>query len=90
MRHQMDHLPSQLGRKIEVLYRGKTSKYARIVDPSNGEAFWYAVLSLPWHESTNHVATEENLNMIGSACIRDTDKALACRGAPIGWDTPSS
>lgn len=62
-------------RKIEVLYRGKTAKYARIADPSNGEAFWCAVLSLPWHASTNHVATEEKLNMIGTACIRDTDKA---------------
>ena len=61
--------------KREVLYRGKTSKYERIADPSNGEAFWCAVLSLPWHASTNHVATEEKLNMIGSACIRDTDKA---------------
>lgn len=66
-------------RKIEVLYRGKTSKYARIADPSNGEAFWCAVLSLPWHESSNHVATEEKLNMIGSACIKDTDKAHIVR-----------
>lgn len=62
-------------RKIEVLYRGKTSKYARITDPANGEAFWCAVLSLPWHVSTNHVATKEKFNMIGSACIKDTDKA---------------
>lgn len=61
-------------RKIEVLYRGKTSKYARIADPSNGEAFWCVVLSLPLHASTNHVAIEEKLNMIGSACMRDTDK----------------
>lgn len=31
-------------RKTEVTYRGKTSKYVRIADPANGEAFWYAVL----------------------------------------------
>ncbi|KAI5059044.1 hypothetical protein GOP47_0025363 [Adiantum capillus-veneris] len=41
---------------------------------SNGDAFWCEVLSLPWHASTNHVATEEKLNMIGFVCIRATYK----------------
>ncbi|KAI5065026.1 hypothetical protein GOP47_0019721 [Adiantum capillus-veneris] len=62
-------------KKMEITYRGKTSKYARIADPANGEKFWCATLSLPWHEPSVHIATEEKLNMIGNACIIDVDKA---------------
>ncbi|KAI5067571.1 hypothetical protein GOP47_0018099 [Adiantum capillus-veneris] len=62
-------------KKMEITYRGKTSKYARIADPANGEKFWCATLSLPWHEPSAHIATEEKLNMIGNACITDADKA---------------
>ncbi|KAI5074355.1 hypothetical protein GOP47_0010316 [Adiantum capillus-veneris] len=62
-------------KKMEITYRGKTSKYARIADPANGEKFWCATLSLPWHEPSAHIAIEEKLNMIGNACITDVDKA---------------
>ncbi|KAI5067919.1 hypothetical protein GOP47_0016264 [Adiantum capillus-veneris] len=62
-------------KKMEIPCRGKTSKYARIADPANGEKFWCATLSLPWHEPSAHIATEEKLNMIGNACITDVDKA---------------
>lgn len=62
-------------RNVERTYRNKTAKYACITDPSNGDAFWRVVFALPWHEPCNHIATEEKLNMIGSALISDVDRA---------------
>ncbi|KAI5081598.1 hypothetical protein GOP47_0001341 [Adiantum capillus-veneris] len=66
-------------RNMETLYRGKTSKFARIANPSNGEQYWNVVLSLPWHEPSTHIATEEKLNMIRSSIISDSNKAQIVR-----------
>ncbi|MCO5576127.1 hypothetical protein L7F22_029935 [Adiantum nelumboides] len=62
-------------KKMEITYRGKTSKYASIGDFANGEKFWCATLSLPWYEPSVHITTEEKLNMIQNDCITDVDKA---------------
>ena len=66
-------------REIETLYKNRVGKFARIADPTNGECFWHAVLSLPWHAPGTHIATEEKLNMIGATCVRDEDKAYLVR-----------
>lgn len=66
-------------REVEILYKNRVGKFARIADPANGEYFWCAVLSLPWHAAGTHIATEEKLNMIGAAQVRDEDKAFLVR-----------
>lgn len=62
-------------KNVDRSYRNKTAKYARIIDPSNGDAIWSAVLQLPWHEPNNHIAIEEKLNIIGSTFISDMERA---------------
>ena len=52
-------------REIETLYKNRVGKFACIADPANGECFWHAVLSLPWHAPGTHITIEEKLNMIG-------------------------
>lgn len=66
-------------KEVEGRFRTRVGKYARIADPANGQAFWRAVLSLPWHAPGSHIATEEKLNMIGAASVSDKDKAYLVR-----------